>query len=602
MANRPNYTRVWASEGKVEDPLAKYAQGWLTTEKPEHTHENYLQQNEDEFAISTMESGIPAWGSDVTYKKGAVTSKGGYLYVALIDNKDISPPDAGAWIRSFGDGSATDVGDVLRGLGDKIYTHANSSDDPHSVTAGQIDTYTTGESDSKIAAVQSGVNAHEARSDNPHDVTYQQIGCLGAVTGGNFTGQVDFDQGVNLSGKYVDDAVLVSGANTFGIHSEGYPHYNNEWLFTDVNYPERRNVVEPLYSVPTPDIIMPLARDLTTWQGGGYVTASWDNLVFEDAGLRLDGELTFSGEDFLGVSTSFRVRLTGDVDITLGTIQLTKTGDTVSVVDGANTVTTDKGDGYYTYVRGGGGIALAFEGVTYATKKADLPAMAIDCSITGTGNIKDLMVWSSVITEEQNTHLNPLTNSPAPPPLKTYTPNFSGGYIDIPKWETLNVLFHIELTTKGLSFPAGQNHMYLFDGRAAGDTDQIYLALRKTSAGIVADASNILETIEVNGSVITPTTDLTSFIGGTCTFRVASTTGTKVGIVKRIGARYSDTSPVHGQLYDVALVDEASSSRTIGYSCKVTSASVPKDREVASTPSGKKGTMVGFTDPAWVEV
>lgn len=402
MSKRPQLTRLWASAGEFETvPHDKYDQGFVK-EKPSHEYLNDLQKKEEEFYIANMESGVPILNTaePTTFKEGALAC------VEEADTCKLKVRKEGKWKEVLFDSDFLSMTAKLQAISDKLRNHALDVSNPHGVTANQTGAYSTSQADAKVKVVQDALNQHEAKEDNPHSVTYTQLNTLGAHTGGSFTGEVSLLGGVVLAGKKVITTDKRFTIGDIGIDSGDPVVYLPERnvLFCESNYLEQRNKVEPLYATPPEDIRIPFGSDLTAWHSYTEVNTDWDNLVFDKVkGLKADGVVSFTGKDFLGSEMTVSVRISGQLDLTLGSTQIKATGTKVTVIDGSLTTHCNYSVGTLVLVRSTGDIKLYIDGVLLADKAGSLPTMTTDCTIKGAGYIKDLRVWASAFTHEQVT-------------------------------------------------------------------------------------------------------------------------------------------------------------------------------------------------------
>lgn len=261
---RPRFDRIWAASGQMADPgLAKYAQGW-TAEIPTYEVLNFLQNRTDTALVALAETGIPEWGDDVTYRRGAPVWDNEAVYYAKVASplKTKRPSqNADQWGRSAITYADTD----FLSLSARINAHEAATNNPHKVTSDQVGTYKTGVIDQKIAVVQNDLNAFKARRDNPHAVTAAQAGAV-PITGGIYQGQVTMSHSETLfapsSGNYAmvgSSAVagIRAGKNHLGIEpSTGRAIFLKDgvksYLLSEAEYEEYRETVEAEYSIPTP--------------------------------------------------------------------------------------------------------------------------------------------------------------------------------------------------------------------------------------------------------------------------------------------------------------------------------------------------------------
>lgn len=355
MASRPKFDRIWASGGVATDPGdVEYKKGYVK-EKPPHEEQNFLQQKDDEFFLSVAETGFPTVGSDVTYKDKALAHQNG---------RAVMKTDAG-WVETLGSMELTKAEQIMEEYYNKIIQHQADKSNPHNETAAQVGTYTKAESDTKVKVSQDHLDAHIADRSDPHEVTPQQLGTL-PTTGGTFTGQAGYEDGITVGGKVVEATDKSIYMDKLGI-KDGDSVFGDELLMHEGNYLKMRNALEPKYAAPSPDIIMPLSCDLTTWYGGGKVTASWDSLNFDPVkGLEVEGDITFSGEDALASDCTLSAIASGSVTIQIGNTALIELSEGVQYIPLLNWDVSDT-----------------------------------NITISGSGFIKELRIWSMPLSIEQ---------------------------------------------------------------------------------------------------------------------------------------------------------------------------------------------------------
>lgn len=286
-ADRPDVSRVWASNSpqNIINPDTripnKIVTGW-EAEVPPFEFFNWYQNNTDLFKLALAERGICQWGSDVTYRKGALTffDGDGRIYIAQKLNKGQQPQIGEYWQRSAIQITEAD----LQALERKIDHHIESKTNPHDVQAHQIGSYTKQEIDGLFKGGTDNLDKHEKDFSNPHKVSAQQAGGV-PVTGGTYTGQINTTANEMIIGKgHTDDkssvvavhdhVALTRGNRELGLDTTQPYYFDGTTKFRLV--PEQLFAIlklfnEPKYAVPRPDFWMPLSSDINIYEGDGMV-------------------------------------------------------------------------------------------------------------------------------------------------------------------------------------------------------------------------------------------------------------------------------------------------------------------------------------------
>lgn len=285
MTQRPDVGRVWANNApsaNIQDPdkfsSGKVEKGW-EAEIPPFQWFNWVQNRNDLFKLALLERGIPAWGNEVSYARGAVTfnDTDGWIYIASSANTNRKPDEnPSIWKRSAIQLSEESFDEVVSLL-DK---HTKNVDNPHNVTAEQIKAYTKAQVDSLIAQLADEIEAHTVRTDNPHQVTAEEVGAV-PKTGGTYTGQVNTKANKFIVGKgktsqecgmsSAGGAFLYQGSNKLGlsdsnkpVYMEGNTVYN---LLHGGEFDEARILSEFDFAIPRPDYFLPLTSDINVYEG-----------------------------------------------------------------------------------------------------------------------------------------------------------------------------------------------------------------------------------------------------------------------------------------------------------------------------------------------
>jgi hypothetical protein len=260
MENRPTINRVWCSSGQnIRDPGDdKYAKGWVA-EIPTSEVFNFLQNKIDKTFLAIGERGIPEWGSDISYKLGALVwnEADSTIYVALVENPDSkTSPDLNSsqWTKSVVQISRVE----FDALNSKITEHISQlgETNPHQLTPHDVGTYTQQEIDAMFSANDNTNSEHIADMNNPHEDTAEKIGAV-PVTGGTYEGTITMGSGVtelNESGTAVVEAtdetlsITVSGSG-LGVSAEGQGGLIKDGIFTPLGTAATHNDTEYVKSV-----------------------------------------------------------------------------------------------------------------------------------------------------------------------------------------------------------------------------------------------------------------------------------------------------------------------------------------------------------------
>lgn len=284
IVNRPELGRVWALSGARFDPgTQKYSLGW-TAEIPTYEVLNYLQYRIDLALLSAAQRGIPEWGSDLTYGLGSVVwdNKNGTVYISKVatPNKSKAPSDnSSEWEIS----STQFTMNSFLALNQKIDDHIAARNDPHNVTADQVDTYVRSVIDNKIAKVDGDITNHVGRKDNPHGVTAARAGAV-PITGGAYTGTVAFDAQETKINPGAGDQALFAHGSAVGLRFEdaflaldknskrAFTRVagQRQWLLNESEYVAARALIEPEYATPLPDVHIDALSDIHLRQGFGF--------------------------------------------------------------------------------------------------------------------------------------------------------------------------------------------------------------------------------------------------------------------------------------------------------------------------------------------
>lgn len=286
---RPKLNRVWTSDNANlrRDPGdAKYLQGWIA-EIPTFQVLNYLQYKVDTTLLALAERGVFEWGTDVQYGLGSLVwdDATNIIYVATVGapSRTLRPSqNLGQWAASSIQVSRYDYDDIVS----KISTHiADTTTNPHKITANMIGAYNKAQIDNLIAQYNALVASHANDRNNPHQVTAAQAGAV-PITGGTYTGAVTFQQGMLFDAggttklTFGAQGFYMQSVNTrIGIDSSGVPVVGNvatgvnSRIITDATFAEVKASEEPNYSVPYPNYAQHLIGDFNMNIGSGEFNA-----------------------------------------------------------------------------------------------------------------------------------------------------------------------------------------------------------------------------------------------------------------------------------------------------------------------------------------
>ena len=286
---RPKLNRVWTSNNANlrRDPGdAKYLQGWIA-EIPTFQVLNYLQYKVDTTLLALAERGVFEWGTDVQYGLGSLVWDDATrtVYVATVGapSRTLRPSEnLGQWAASAIQVSRYDYDDIVS----KISAHiADTTSNPHRLTANMIGAYNKAQIDSLISQYNALVASHANDRNNPHKVTAAQAGAV-PVAGGTYTGPVTFQQGMlfDVSGTSKlsfgpAGLYMQSGDERIGLDASGVPVVGkastntNSRIITDATFAEVKAREEPKYAVPAPNFCQHLIGDFNINIGSGEFNA-----------------------------------------------------------------------------------------------------------------------------------------------------------------------------------------------------------------------------------------------------------------------------------------------------------------------------------------
>ena len=283
MTTRPTLGRIWATNGVRVDPGSlKYSNGWIG-EIPTYEVLNFMQYRIDAALQAFAERGVPEWGSDVIYAKGAKAwGSDGKIYVATVDSPSrTKQPSTNPTQWELSSDQFTMA--QHQAMINKFDAHIARRDDPHDVTAEQAGTYTSVVIDGKIDPLKLSLNNHIANKNNPHGETAESIGAV-PKSGGEYTGPVSFaGYPVKINPGAGSHEIFGDAAN-FGIRTTtatlaiekatnrafimvgGVKNY----LLNETEYTNYRRTIEPQYAVGTPDLEIDMLSDIHLRQGFGF--------------------------------------------------------------------------------------------------------------------------------------------------------------------------------------------------------------------------------------------------------------------------------------------------------------------------------------------
>lgn len=311
--------RLWASGGTAAtiDPdldaahpsgnggPGKYALGWIPEKEP-HQWINFLYGSQDEAMGKGMASGRMPRESSVSYKLGALThSATRVLQVALVDN----PATTEHWDDCAAGDSKPVLTTWLTYNTNTMNAHIDKkgpTQNAHNTTVGQAGGYTKEEANAANNANLSSINNHKARKDNPHNVTYTQLNALSATLGGTFSGTVNFSLIKLTATTGIRQTEIFTAAEGLGITEVPWLSTTQQEILTENSYMRIRTKHEPSFALPPEDIFIPLSDSLSSPTSGNYVlnftrptalaytdrsgasvTAAVDTPAFELRGMKL---------------------------------------------------------------------------------------------------------------------------------------------------------------------------------------------------------------------------------------------------------------------------------------------------------------------------
>ena len=279
---RPLLNRVWAKDGQVTPyDEEKYLKGFVA-EVPTYEGLNYLQQRIDLVLNSLAERGVLEWGSDVNYQVGALAwDTNGVIYVCTSNNPSVflNPSvNPSEWDVSVVQLSVKD----FEALTSQVNSHISNVNNPHNVTAEQLNVYRRNVVDSLFAGLNNNIDTHKLDKSNPHNVTATQVGAV-PITGGTYTGSVTFDSDEVVLNTAAGDQAITSKPDLVGFRKDNVrvgitPDKRlvrkDGAVVTDVymseeEYLVKREEIEFEYSSPSPDLQIDLATDISIICGVG---------------------------------------------------------------------------------------------------------------------------------------------------------------------------------------------------------------------------------------------------------------------------------------------------------------------------------------------
>ena len=289
MEKRPLFRGYWAQDALERDlgdadvfvptnPVypeqvpEQYAAGWYVSPDDErvkqpHQWNNSWLQSVD-WQLHNWYTKNFDWLSEVTYVQGAVSYYRGRRYVSLAEQKGFRPDiNPTMWAEAaFQTKSEYEAG--YKSVNDKYSNHASRRDNPHGVGYADVDGKSKKQIDDLVEAKQDDIDNHSSSKSNPHSLTFEQINALSKAAGGTFEGQVSLLRMILGGGGEIRRLesgfeLFIAGGARLGIHTgtrqaqkDGSP------LVTDVNYEVLRQRNAWKFSVPSPDVNMPLRSSI----------------------------------------------------------------------------------------------------------------------------------------------------------------------------------------------------------------------------------------------------------------------------------------------------------------------------------------------------
>lgn len=398
---RPDMSRLWCDTGEAHPvPDADYTAGFVK-EKPDEYYLNQIQKDEEAFYVANMETGLPTDNpaDAVTYAQDSIYFKDGKVFVRK----------AGGDVESYFGRPYRTVEAELQAFYAVMRVHLIDFEDPHEVTPAQAGTYSKAEFDALNKNQTDDLDAHVKNVNNPHNLTYTQLNCLGAATGGQFTGLVEFANSFLVGGSRVglESAELLFGSSNkkIGLDNKepvAYTTSGRQILLHEGNYLTERNKLEPSYVVPVPVLKAALKSSINFQYGHATLDSDWDSLVFTPDGLTLAGAVTASdATKFICPEQTVTCTLKGVVNVQVGAVILKSNGTSIQVFDGDTLVWEGAVNGSITYSRNDTQGLVAVNGVKvieHIHPSIELPLTVV---FSGTGSIKELTIWADALSKEQ---------------------------------------------------------------------------------------------------------------------------------------------------------------------------------------------------------
>lgn len=416
MTQRPSLLRPWGTKSEYEDPVGMYLTGWEPKTKPPHQTQNYLQVTEDAFTLTNMEDGVPYWRNNITYVDNALVKYEDNIYVSLKSNLNVVPVVGATWGLSLLNYGGVELADLIRGIDNTNSTHAARRDNPHQVTSAQIGSHSKAQFDALLKAVSSGLTSHEAKVDNPHKVTVSQLGIL--PKGGGVMKWMDFTQSDLLLRGVVTlrnstNFTYIRSRDSYALGILGSKAQvvlgTSQWqhLIHTGNIVAERTLIEPLYTLPPPDMQAKLTSTLGTkyCRGGAQTTGT---PTFSPDGVVCTEQINFElPTDYVGTEQTVAGEVSGTGSFAIGRITFTgKVDGTITISDGTLTVYSGANDGKFTFVKTTSRGIVYKDGIEVASKPNDMTAHIPQAFIVkGGGGVKNIQVWASALSPEQVTKI-----------------------------------------------------------------------------------------------------------------------------------------------------------------------------------------------------
>ena len=265
-------TYVPANPAYPEQKPNQYSAGWSVTGKKvvkqPHQWINSWYQSVD-WRLMEWYARNFAWQPEITYAAGAVITVSNLRYVALSANTNKPPATNPAiWARAKFTTLAEATADYLS-VAAKVNGHVENKNNPHGVTYVHLQGKSKAQIDAAVGTLKDPLEAHIANKNNPHELKPAQVNVLDKAVGGEFTGQV------SMLRLEIGDSGIRRLSNGFEMHTPGArlgidttandAQKDGEPVLTEANHADFRARSSSKFSVPIPDLHLPLNAHLNSY-------------------------------------------------------------------------------------------------------------------------------------------------------------------------------------------------------------------------------------------------------------------------------------------------------------------------------------------------